>query len=208
MTRCACIVIASEKRRAKVRDHVLPSITTQVPAFDEVVVVGDWPDDGEYTISHGNATLHSIPCIRYLCVEPLLRTTTDALCKRDAGTVATTSDTLVYVCDDHALDPHFTRDLHAVLGESWDVLVPNRYTYVDTQRIPLNNGEHARYCGGHAGVFRRALIRALPWSAGPHDRTWDVTMSRAQQALGANFRYYPRLGIAVQDLEPEAQPWR
>ena len=196
MTRCACIVIASEKRHALVRTVVVPSVLAQAPAFDEVVVVGDWPDADD------------LPGVRYLCVEPLLRTTTDALCKRDAGTVATTSDTLVYVCDDHALDPHFTRDLHAVLGESWDVLVPNRYTYVDTQRIPLNNGEHARYCGGHAGVFRRALIRALPWSAGPHDRTWDVTMSRAQQALGADFRYYPRLGIAVQDLEPEAQPWR
>ena len=194
MTPCACIVIASEKRHALVRDHVVPSILAQTPAFSEVVVVGDW-----------NETRNDV---RFLCVEPFLRNTADALVKRDAGTLATTADTLVYVCDDHALDPHFARDLHAVLDESWDVLVPNRYTYVDTQRIPLNNGEHARYCGGHAGVFRRALIRALPWSAGPHDRTWDVMMSRAQQALGADFRYYPRLGIAVQDVEPEAHPWR
>ena len=197
---CACIVIASERRRVQVREVVVPSILAQTPAFREVVVVGDWPDDGEF---------HATPAVRYLCVAPLTRTTTDALVKRDAGTLATIADTLVYVCDDHALDPHFTRDLHAVLDEPWDVLVPNRYTVTDAhQRIPLNNGEHARYCGGHAGVFRRTLIRALPWSAGPHDRTWDVTMSRAQQALGADFRYYPRRGIAVRDIEPEAKPWR
>ena len=143
-------------------------------------------------------------------MEPLLKTTTDALVKRDAGTVATLADTLVYLCDDHALHRDFSRDLRDVLAEPWDVIVPNRYTLVpeeSNQRVPLNNGESGRYCGGHAGVFRRSLIAQLPWTAGPHDRLWDVTMSRAQQALGASFRYYPRLGIAVRDLEPEAKPW-
>lgn len=212
----ACIIIASAKRRDKVREIIVASALTQAPAFAEIVVVGDWPADPiEYP-----------PGVRYLCVAPLLGTTTDALVKRDAGTVATTADTLVYVCDDHALGPHFARDLNVVLAEPWDVLVPNRYTEVTTfpsyvspdgktrsedgggwLRVPLNNGEAHAYCGGHAGVFRRALIARLPWTAGPHDRLWDVTMSRAQQALGATFRYYPRLGIAVRDLEPEQRPW-
>lgn len=195
----ACIVIASTKRRDNVVHTIVPRLLMQSPAFDEIVVVGDWaPAPGEFAAP-----------VRYLCMAPLLHTTTDALVKRDAGTVATTADTLVYVCDDHALHDDFTRDLHAVLAEPWDVIVPNRYTITDDhQRIPLNNGESGAYCGGHCGVFRRALIRTLPWTAGPHDRLWDLTMSRAQQALGASFRYYPRLGIAACDLEPEAEPWK
>lgn len=197
MTRIACVVIASAKRHAPVWRKVVPYVLAQSQPFDEIVVVGDWtPLAGECP-----------PGVRYLCMEPLLHTTTDALVKRDCGTIATTSDILCYLCDDHAPGSEFAAAVAAVAAESWDVIVPNRYTTVDGVRVSLNNGEAHGYCGGHAGVFRRDVIHTLPWTAGPHDRLWDVTMSRAQQALGARFVYHPRAEIEVEDLEPETKPW-
>ena len=116
------------------------------------------------------------------------------------------------VCnDDHRFGPSFADAVRAVADEPWDVLVPNRFTERDTARIPLNNGERAGYCGGHAGVFRRELIARLPWSAGPHDRLWDLHMSCVQRAMGARFVWSPRADIAVEDIEhyvnPDAAPW-
>lgn len=193
----ACVVISSEKRRNLVYTEVLPSILAQTPPFDEVIVVADW----EHTATPGDVA-------RFLHVAPITRTTLDALVKRDAGTVATRAPNIVYLCDDHALGPHFTRDLHDVLAEEWDVLVPNRYTHNEGVRVELNTGEAERYCGGHGGVFRRALIERCPWTAGPHDRLWDLNMSHKQQAdLGARFVWRPRAGIDIRDLEPHARPW-
>lgn len=188
----ACIVIASENRRQLVLDKVLPSVVSQ--AFDEVVVAADWAEPDAR--------------VRWLTVEPLLHNTTDALVKRDVGTLATTSDILVYLCDDHALVPNFERAVREVADEPWDVIVPNRYTKWGGTIIPLNSGASGGYCGGHAGVFRRQLIQLLPWSAGPHDRLWDLNMSVCQQSMGARFVWLPRSDIAVEDLEPEREPWK
>ena len=84
----ACIIIASEKRAALVRDHVLPSAVAQ--PFDEIVVVADYTDTSPLGV-------------RWLVVEPLLHNTIDALVKRDVGTLATTADWLCYLSDDHAV---------------------------------------------------------------------------------------------------------
>jgi hypothetical protein len=187
----ACVVVASAARRFGVWDRIVPSVLGE--GFDEVVVVGDWND----------ASPH--PRVRYIFVDPVHRDTRDALLKRDIGTLATTADTIVYLCDDHALAPHFGHGLRQVLDESWDVLVPNRYTMLGESKRVLNNGEKHNYCGGHAGVFRRWVVTQRPWLAyAYHDnwRVWDVYASLAQQLDGARFCWSPRDDIAIEDLNP------
>ena len=193
MTRLACIIIAHERRRDLVHDFVEPSVYAQ--DFDEVVTVGDWVE----VIP---------PKHRYLHVRALTSTTLDALVKRDVGTLATTADTLVYLNDDHTLDANFANGLRAALDEPWDVLVPNRYTVRNGKRIALNNGERDQYCGGHSGVFRRALIQQRPWSAQYHTPYWDLVSSRWQVGAGARFVWEPRAEIAVCDIEPGVEPWK
>ena len=214
----ACVIIASERRKALVCDRVLHSVVGQMD-FDEMVVVGDW-QDSEDALFAG---------VRYLCVEPMLRNTTDALVKRDVGTLATRADILVYLCDDHALAPNFLTELREVINEEWDVVVPNRYCrrgdlgmddngnvgpansrtfHHPAPIVALNNGERDGYCGGHAGIFRRAVIQQRPWSAHSHNRLWDVTSSHDMQRAGAKFCWSPRAGIAVIDLEPDREPWK
>ena len=204
MTSVACIIIASEPRKGLVFDAVLPSVLRQ--GFDEVVLVHDWPHNTFYIEGKW----------RDVRVGPVQRNTLDALLKRDAGTLATTSKIIVYLCDDHALAPNFLTELRSVLAEDWDVLVPNRYTLERTAGAhsdvgilhQLNTGEAERYCGGHAMVVRRELVEALPWMSfayGPweHTRVWDVTHSHELQRRGANFVWRPRSGIAIEDLEPK-----
>ena len=200
MTTVACIIIASERRKDLVRDRVLPSILNQ--GFDETLVVGDWmmsdvqPEPGFATV-------------RYACVEPLRHDTVDALVKRDVGTIMTHAAVLVYLCDDHALGPNFLATLREVIDEEWDVVVPNRYTVRDNQKIfALNNGERDGYCGGHAGIFRRELVESRPWSAHSHSKYWDARISYSQRLAGARFVWHPRAGIAVEDIEPGAEPWK
>ena len=196
--RIACLVIAHERRAALVREHVVPSTVAQ--GFDDVLVVGDWLDDTPWPTG-----------VRYLCVEPLTRTTTDALIKRDVGALATDATTLVYLSDDHALAPHFVAELRDVLNEvprTWDVIVPNRYTMRADARIPLPNGEAEGYCAGHGMIVRRGVIEHTPWSAQRHHRNWDVLASLAQQRAGARFVWHPREAIAICDIEPGATPWR
>ena len=196
MTTVACIVIATERRRALVEKRVLPSVINQ--GFDEVVLVADWQireaDQGVY---------------RHACVEPFQRTTNDALVRRDVGTLMTKADVLVYLCDDHILGPDFLATLREVIDEEWDVVVPNRWVDHDSVGpVQLNNGERDGYCGGHAGVFRRALIESRPWSAHSLSREWDARISFSQRLAGARFVWHPRAGIAIEDIEPGAEPWR
>lgn len=195
--RIACIVIATDARQRLVWEHVWQSVRNE--GFDDVIVVGDWE-------AHC-APINTSGYGRYLCVAPLTRTTTDALIKRDVGTLATTADVLVYLCDDHALAPGFGAALRAVLDEPWDVIVPNRYTtdhntIHSAPLVPLNNGERHGYCGGHGGVFRRAVVTAAPWSTMPHHRNWDVLASGVQRERGARFCFSPRADLAIIDLNP------
>ena len=201
MTTVACIVIATERRRALVESRVLPSVQSQ--GFDDVLVVGDW------TLPNRNGP----DWYGYIGVEPMLRNTIDALVRRDVGALATTADVLVYLCDDHALSADFLATLRQVLDEPWDVLVPNRYCMrptTDGARVntPLNNGERDGYCGGHGGVFRRSVIQRRPWSAHSHTPYWDARSSYAMRLAGARFVWHPRAGIAIEDIEPGAEPWK
>ncbi len=194
MMRIACVVIATERRRAQTWTKVVPSVCDQ--DFDDVVVVGDWWAGSP------------LSAVKYLCVEPLTRTTADALVKRDAGTLATDgADVLVYLNDDHALEFGFAAALRDVLDEPWDVIVPNRYTTRGAERVALNNGERDAYCAGHAGVFRRDVVVAQPWSAHTHHRNWDVLISKKHIAAGVHYVWNPRAELSIIDIEPHNQPW-
>ena len=188
----ACIIIAGGHRTRLIDEKILPSVLPQ--RFDEVLVVGEHHPDGD--------------AYRYLHVPDLTKTTTDALVKRDVGTVATDAQTLVYLSDDHGLAPDFLATLRTAAVE-WDVVVPSRWCRGPTgEAIRLNMGatELLPYCGGHAGIFRRWVIQARPWSAMPHDRLWDLLASQIQQELGARFLHVPQ--VAIEDLTPETSPWK
>jgi hypothetical protein len=190
----AVVVIGSDKRRESTFPRVLDSIRNQTVPPEEIVVVADFPVQAKG--------------VRSLTVAPMTRTTIDALVKRDVGWLATTADAVLFLTDDHALDPDFVarymdRWAHDPL---WHILVPARYCERDLERVWLNVGRDYSYCAGHAGIFRRVLSQALPWSATYHHPNWDVLHSHQLVAMGAKLMYADN-DLAVQDLEPEAKPW-
>jgi hypothetical protein len=184
---CAVIVIAGGKRSALLDSRTMPTLLAQ--GFAETVVVGEY---------------HGGPGYTYLHVPGLTNTTTDALVKRDVGTLATKSDWLLYLSDDHVVVKT------GQLPEHWlDIGVPLRFCTNGT-RIPLNMGldprdPNAPYCAGHAGLFSRRMIQLYPWTTQPHDRLWDLLSSRSLAAFGA--RIGSQIGWEVEDLEPQARPW-
>lgn len=187
----ACVIIASEKRHQLVKDRVLPSV---LRFLHEIYVVGDFEEGEGYT---------------YLPVPPLTRTTNDALVKRDVGTLATQADWVLYLSDDHALAEWDCFHPHQATA---DIIVPKRFCTGHGGVVPLNMGldpldPNAPYCGGHAGLFRRSLIVRRPWCTMPHDRLWDLYASSIYRSMGARIVEAPS-GFAVEDLEPEAEPWR
>lgn len=190
--RVACVVIAGGYRTQLLDEEVIPSVVAN--GFDEVVVSGAHHEGKGY---------------RYLHVPHLTDTTIDALMKRDAGTLATTSEVICYLCDDHAFGSSSVADAIRVAAEdtTWDVIVPRREAVHPVHGlIRVNNGEGEGYCGGHAGVFRRRVIEHRPWSAMPHNRLWDLWASNLQQQAG--FQFVSVGGVTVRDLEPEHAPWQ
>lgn len=186
----ACVVVASAKRRELLDTAVMPPIYSQ--GFDEIVVVGDY---------HEN-----YPHFRYLHIPDMTHSTNDALVKRDIGTLATRSDWILYLSDDHTVGPEFTIQFRTYPWNA-DVLIPSRWTQHPTDgRIRIPMGDAEGYCAGHGGIFRRRVIQHRPWTTMPHDRIWDVLDSRIQQEAGARFVVAPQLEI--EDMEPEAEPWR
>lgn len=193
----ACVIIASQKRRQLLDELVLPSVVSQ--GMDEVVVVGDF---------------HSGPGWRHLPFRPLTGTTIDAQFKRDVGTVATSSDWILYLCDDHRLHPDFSHDLALFMHEHpcgpKDVIVPGRFCQRNGERIGLNMGwpgymNHA-YCGGHGGVFPRQAVQELPWSIAPWHANWDYMHSRILLERGYQMHYQTGTCL-IEDIEPNTEPW-
>ena len=156
MTLAAAIII-SAKRRALVADVILPAV--RHVGFDEIVIVGDfWQGPG----------------YRWLDVPTITGTTVDALVKRDAAALATTSDAIAYFCDDHQPDYDFAEQYRAVYAhlDDWDVLVPRRWTMRDSGdghghrlMVPLNMGAEPglpSVAKPHEAVQAAATI----WAAG------------------------------------------
>lgn len=193
----ACIIIASRKRETLLDQLILPSALAQY--FDELVVVGDY---------------HSGDGWRHLPFPPLTGSTIDAQFKRDVGTLATKSDWLVYLCDDHRLHPDFSKDLAAFMQEATpgpkDIIVPARFCVRNEEKIGLNMGYPGymgrAYVGGHAGVFHRDLIREVPWSIAPWNPNWDFFHTRICIERGANLHFLNDR-LYIEDIEPESRPW-
>lgn len=191
----AAVVIATEKRLG-----LLEQIVRSLDGFDERVVVGDFAADPDVIRMLG---------IRYLHVPAVTHTTLDALMKRDVGWLATTSDAVLFLSDDHCVSTDFLDGFYQWrTQDDWAFLRPYRYTVRDGNVIALNNGDdqYGQYCGGHGGVYRRVCAMALPWMAGPHHRNWDLLHSQELIEMGL------RLGVAgpelaIEDIEPIARPW-
>jgi hypothetical protein len=192
MTTLDCAIIVSEKRADLVRRDILPSVLRQ-GLFREVLVVGDFqPGDG----------------YRYLAVPRVTGTTMDALMKRECAAVASRADALLYICDDHLLLDGWASEWPAYEQGHWGVLVPARYTvFEDGAMEEINNGMDTRwpgapYCGGHAGIFRREVLRARPWMASPHDLFWDLGHSRQVRDSGFPVVHCPDLKVLDVDPNP------
>lgn len=189
MASIACIVIATAKREKLLDELVMPSVLGQ--GFEEVVVVGSY---------------HSGKGYRHLPVPDITRNTVDALIKRDVGTAATTSDLLLYLCDDHRLDTFFLVALRDIsLGEN-RIGVPARITNRGPKTVALNMGIQDGYCGGHAGVFPRSAVQLVPWSVSPHHPNWDVLHSKMLTSRGYELVSLP--DCLIEDIEKGAEPWR
>lgn len=184
-----CAIIVSAKRAELVRTHILPSVIRQ-GLFQQILVVGDyWPGDG----------------YRYLPVPPVTRTTLDALMKRETAAVASRADAILYLCDDHLLLDGWQSEWPAWAEQRWGVLVPARYTEKDGEVVEINNGTDRRdpnapYCGGHAGIYRREVLRARPWLATPHGLFWDLDHSR--QVIDSGFPLEHCADLRVCDIDP------
>jgi len=193
----ACIIIASKKRRELLDELILPSVIAQ--GFDEVIVIGDY---------------HSGPGWRHLPFRPLTGTTIEALFKRDVATMATSSDWLFYLSDDHRVHPDFSKDLAILMQEQplgpKDVVVPARFCERNGEKIGLNMGWPGylgqAYCGGHGGVFPRQAIQEVPWSVAPWDPNWDFFHSRVLMERGYAFHYQGQ-SCYIEDVEPNSEPW-
>ena len=184
----ACVVIAGGRRGALLDDAILPSVLGQ--GFGEVVVVGVHHEGAGY---------------RYLHVPPVTGTTLDALIKRGVGAEATGSDAVLYLSDDHLPLGSWATEWPAWEPARWDVLVPARYVMREGVPVEINNGldgrdPNAPYCGGHAGIFRRRVLRARPWMAAPHNLCWDLYHSR--QVLHSGFQLTHCADLRVCDVDP------
>jgi hypothetical protein len=191
----AIVVIASDLRLETTLPRVVESVLAQEP--DEFLVVASGIQEAGFP---------------FLNVEPMLRTTIDALVKRDAGFVATESDNICYLTDDHRLAPDFVKNFRdRYKNGAWDILVPTRYAIRGQKIYPLAVGHPDQwfpkpYCSGHAGIYKRDVLRKLPWSAGPHHRNWDALHSRLLVDRGAQLVFAGE-DLAVEDIEPNAEPW-
>lgn len=190
----AVVVIASEKRKDTTFPQVIQSVLEQDTLIDEIVTVGDF----EFPTTHW----HHLHCGK------LTGTTIDALVKRDAGVVATESENILFLSDDHRLAPKFVETFRARYGpdHTWDLLAPARFTKRNGVSIPLNMGQVQGYIGGHGGIYRRAICRMLPWSCAPHHPNWDVLHSHELVNRGC-WLAYADPDLAIEDIEPGAQPW-
>lgn len=185
----ACIVIASRHRRELLDSLVMPSVVGQ--SFEEIVVVGDY---------------HSGPGYRHLPFPPLTGSTIDGQFKRDMGTLATSAEYCVYLCDDHRLDLDFCCNLRAYLPDlgAGSIGVPTRFTQRGDEIIGLNMGVPG-YCGGHCGVFHRTAIQQVPWALAPWHPNWDFYHSRILIERGYQLIELP--DCRIEDVDPTGEPW-
>ena len=211
MISVACIVVATERRKALVNGHIVPSIRDQ--GFSEVIVTADYRDRNVnlYLPSRYNNTL-------------------DALVRKQAALEATESDVVVYVSDDHYLDDGFLDGLLGRLKEKWDILAPWRFTRREGRLISLSMGKDGLpdggrdYVAGHAGIYRRSVLEKVSWqdilnriekwtpkpaSALFYD-TWGTHMMLDVGATLCYCEYGSPIAVCDIDhfLDPRSEPWK
>jgi hypothetical protein len=182
----AVVVIASEKRMNTTFPLVMQGVLDEQP--DEIVCVADFHSAGPW---------------RHIMIPAFTKTTIDALIKRDVGFVATQSDTVMYLCDDHILHSGFVQKFRDH-DQEWDVLVPARSCKRDDRYVRLNVGERTHYCAGHGGLYKRRCGHILPWTATIPHPNWDVIHSHHLIAQGLTIKYSESLFI--EDIEG-GKPW-
>lgn len=165
----------------------MPSVLSQ--GFDEVVVCGAYKSGEGY---------------RHLPVPRITGTTNDALIKRDVGTMATTSDYLVFLCDDHRLSPNFCNALKDIPLGRRNIGVPSRVARNGEDMIGLNTGFKDAYCGGHGMVVHRTAVQEVPFTIAPHHRNWDVLHSQMLTSRGYELVELP--DCVIEDVEG-GEPW-
>ena len=192
MPSVACIIATTAKRTTLMDEVVMPSVIGQ--GFSEVVVLGAYHSGANY---------------RHLPVAGVTRSTVDAQRNRDIGTMATVSEWLVYLTDDHRLGLAFVARLHDLIHQTGiarhDIVVPTRFTTRNDRRVPLPMGVEDGYCAGHAGVFHRTAIQEVPWSVAPAHPNWDLLHSG--MLLSRGYQLYPTSSLMIEDVEPGATPW-
>lgn len=185
----AVVVIASEKRMNSTFWPAIQSVVDEKP--DELVVVADFHCAGNF---------------RHIMIPAFTKSTLDALIKRDVGAVATVSDMIMYLSDDHRLAPGFVENYRRHWeGAHWDILAPSRFCMKDEKPVRLNMGQGTRYVAGHGGIYRRAILRSLPWTATIPHPNWDVIHSHHLVANGAQLSY-AGAELAIEDIEG-GRPW-
>lgn len=182
-------MIAGETREKLLDELVVPSIVAQ--GFDECVVVGNY---------------HSGEGYRHLPVPKILGNTCDALIKRDVGLAATTSEYIVYISDDHKLDPFFCINLREIPLGRRTIGVPTRITNRGPQVVYLNMGFQDGYCGGHGMVVHRTAIQEVPFTVSPFHPNWDVIHTQMLTARGYELVRLP--DCLIEDVEKGSEPWR
>lgn len=190
MSIALCLLVG--RRWPLVRDRILPTVLDQ--GFDDVLVLGNGEPGTGY---------------RNIVIPPVTSTTVDGLMLRDVGAMVADADTLVYLCDDHALHPGFGEALRAFPNREdlpWGVIVPERYTIREGEWIALNMGFEEGYCGGHGMIVRRSWIQRVPWLTAPRHPNWDLLYSEMLQAAGCLF-LDASSDLAIEDVEPGATPW-
>jgi hypothetical protein len=157
---------------------------------DEIVCVADFHCAGPW---------------RHIMIPAFTKTTIDALIKRDVGFVATQSDTVMYLSDDHVLCKGFVQTFRDREDHDWDVLAPARWVRRgEGDWVKLNVGQATNYCAGHGGLYRRRCGHVLPWTACIPHPNWDVIHSHHLIAQGLTMKYADDLFI--EDIEG-GTPW-
>lgn len=162
------------------------------PHIDEVIVVGEFEAGVGYQYVN-------VPNVHHDNIH-------DALAQRQAGFETATSDWLLYLADDHVLDPHATGRMQKYMSLG-DVISLNRGTRMRHANGELLNAGMANgYINGHAACYRRDVLATCPWSNAPRQFTYDIAHTGQIRQAGFAHVYAP--DAIAWDCEYGATPWR
>jgi len=176
------------ERAQLIHDEILPAALKQDPPFDEMLVVGRFPQ----------ALVEAYPDVMWLFLPPERLDRIEAFRERECAARWSRGDILVLSADDHKLADDFTAQLRAIREEPWDLITPKRVHALTGQT--LNNGLADGYSPWHCQVLRRSLWAQLPFTA--YDTLWvDILLPERYKRLGAQMVWSDDL--IVYDVEAQ-----